>query len=168
MEYLKIVTRNDEENTGIIILKETTSAFQLEVLLDTFLLFEIKAEIKNKTCNTSFLMKQILDIFQVDIWNITMYMKNNEKVVYAKMNLSGQVMPMVISHAIINSIHFKVPIIITEAVAKCGYYGDTIEEKDFKMAKTENLKKILENILTNENYEKAGKIRDELNKRKRN
>ena len=41
-----------------------------------------------------------------------------------------------------------------------------VEETDFLKKSTEELKQLLETALSDEDYEKASKIRDELNNRK--
>lgn len=166
MEYFKIIKNDDEDNSlDIIILKEPTSAFQLEIETSFLYTTEIESEIKNGTCDISYSLGNTLETLEADIFSINIK-KNSEGKLYAKIDICGYEADYIIAHAIILSIHYKIPIIITKSVSKLGYYGDNIEEKDFKKARTENLQKILQNALTKENYEKASKIRDEIDSRK--
>ncbi len=171
-----------------VVLGEIEGDRRLPIVIGGFEAQAIAVALENMTPNrplTHDLFKNTLDNFHIEVKEVII---NNllDGIFYAQLvcvNLSGEevIIDSRTSDAIALSVRFGCPIYTYEFILQqAGVILEdergtpkpvkkeakaSSQQKPFSAYSTSALKKMLDNVLSEENYEKAAKIRDELNKR---
>jgi len=169
-----------------VVLGELDGNRRLPIVIGGFEAQAIAVAMENMTPNrplTHDLFKNTLETFEITLKEVII---NNllEGIFYAQLICQGSkgeelIVDSRTSDAIAMAVRFKCPIYTFEFIMEeAGVVLEESEEKKLKSTKvskkepgniksysTEALNKLLAKVLAEENYEKAAKIRDELNKR---
>ncbi|HXB11527.1 MAG TPA: bifunctional nuclease domain-containing protein [Bacteroidia bacterium] len=179
-----------------LILNESKGKRRLPIIIGGFEAQAIAIEMENMKPSrplTHDLFKNFADTFEIQLKEVIVY-NLVEGIFYAKLICSRDNNEVEIdartSDAIALAVRFNCPIytyefilnsagiIMEEEAAKEGTTGVTAEakkelkaspkeEEDIKKKSLEELKELLQKVLDREDYERASKIRDELNRRKK-